>query len=112
MSTLTAITPLHYQEHAFYYRDSLTNGEATGEDKPMARNVVLDTLELEGANLWVDLQKGEMRLEMNYSVGSAAGGVRIGKCREAQEMLTPGERAAILALAARLKGVLEQEELS
>lgn len=78
----------------------------------MVKNVTLDTVELQGANVWVDLATGEVRLEMNYSVGSSAEGLSVAKTREVSEFLTAEERTAILEMTARLKDVLEQEELS
>lgn len=78
----------------------------------MAKNITLDTLELQGANLWVDLDTEEIRLEMSYSVGSSADGLSLSRTREAAELLTAEERTAILDMTARLKGVLEQEELA
>ncbi len=78
----------------------------------MARNVVMDTLELRGANLWVDTGTGEIRLEMNYVVRASAGDVSVAKQADASSILTLEERTAILGMAARLKGVLEQQELA
>ena len=78
----------------------------------MAKNITLDTLELQGANLWVDLDTEGIRLEMSYSVGSSADGLSLSRTREAAELLTAEERTAILDMTARLKGVLEQEELA
>ena len=78
----------------------------------MAKNVTLDTLELQGANVWVDLDTGDVRLEMNYSVGSSTARFAVSRRREVGDLLTDEERTAILHVTARLKGVLEQEELS
>jgi hypothetical protein len=78
----------------------------------MARNVTLDTLELKGANLWVDLGTGKIRLEMNYVVRASAHDVSVVKQADASPILTADERTAILGMAARLKGVLEQRELT
>ena len=78
----------------------------------MVKNITLDSLELRGANLWVDLAAQEIRLEMNYAVGSTADGVTFTRTRQAADLLTAGERTAILDMTARLKAALEQEELA
>ncbi|MDP3062957.1 MAG: hypothetical protein Q8O40_07080 [Chloroflexota bacterium] len=78
----------------------------------MARNVTMDTLEIRGANLWVDLGTGEIRLEMNYVVRASADDVSVVKQADASPILTSDERTAILGMTARLKGVLEQQELA
>ena len=78
----------------------------------MARNVTLDTLELKGANLWVDLGAGTVRLEMNYVVRASAHDISVVKQADASSLLTAGERTAVLGIAARLKGALEQRELT
>lgn len=78
----------------------------------MAKNITLDSLELKGANLWVDLAAQEIRLEMNYAVGCTADGITFTRTRQAADLLTAEERTAILDMTARLKSVLEQEELA
>lgn len=78
----------------------------------MARNVTMDTLDLRGANLWVDVGTGEIRLEMKYVVRASADDVSVTKQADASSLLTPEERTAILGVTARLKGVLEQQELA
>jgi len=78
----------------------------------MAKTVTFDTLELEGANIWVDLATGDIRLEMGYRVSSSTQGVSISKVQECQDLLTPEERTTILNLTSRLKSALEAQELT
>jgi hypothetical protein len=78
----------------------------------MPRTVTLDTLELGGARLSVNLDTGEIRLEVAYSVGSSTEGVWVDKVRELSYLLLPEERTSILTMTARIKSALEGEELS
>ncbi len=77
----------------------------------MAKTVTLDTLKLEGANIWVDLATEEIRLEVNYSISSSAEEIGVSKSRDCQDMLTSGEKTSVLTLVSRLKAALEALEL-
>ena len=68
----------------------------------MVRSVTFDTLELAGANIWIDLGAGAIRLELGYTLKSSGSTVSLARRREVQEMLLPEERAALLGLAQRL----------
>lgn len=78
----------------------------------MVKNIALDTVTLQEANLWVDVATAKIHLEVRYSLTASVAGFTVSKSREVGELLTAEEQAAILKLATRLKGMLEQEELS
>ena len=76
----------------------------------MTKIVTLDTIEIQGVNLW--LEEGKPLVEANYGVvASDTEGVHVSKSREVTELLSQEDQAALVGILGRLKAALEQEEL-
>ena len=51
----------------------------------MSKTVTYDTLDLDGANVWVDQNTGALRMEVNFHLtASVGGGAAINNRQEAQ----------------------------
>ena len=78
----------------------------------MAKTVTYDTLDLDGANVWVDQDTGGLRVEVNFRLtASVGGGPTVTKHQEAQSLLSQADQDAIVAITGRLQSALETQEL-
>ena len=78
----------------------------------MAKTVTYDTLDLDGANVWVDQDTGGLRVEVNFRLtASVGGGPAVTKHQEAQSLLSQADQDAIVAITGRLQSALEAQEL-
>ena len=78
----------------------------------MSKTVTYDTLELDGANVWVNQVKGELRMEVNFRLtDSVGGGPAVTKHQEAHTLLSQADRDAVVAITGRLQAALEAQEL-
>ena len=78
----------------------------------MAKIVTYDTLDLDGANVWVDQDTGGLRVEVNFRLtASVGGGLAVTKHQEAQSLLSQADQDAIVAITGRLQSALEAQEL-
>ena len=78
----------------------------------MAKTVTYDTLDLDGANVWVDQHTGALLMEVNFHLtDSVGGGPAITKHQEAQSLLSQAEQDEVVAITGRLQAALEAQEL-
>lgn len=77
----------------------------------MPKTVVYDTLNLEGADIQVDLGSGTVSLRARYNIAPSQGGVAMARQQDVSALLAADDRAFILDLAGRLKTALEAQEL-
>lgn len=78
----------------------------------MAKIIVFDKLDLESAEVSIDLPAGAVEVEVRYSVSSAGEGVALAKRRKVSDLLAPQDVTSILDIASRLKQALEAQELT
>ena len=78
----------------------------------MSKTVTYDTLDLDGANVWVNQDTGALRMEVNFHLtDSVGGGPAITKRQEAQSLLSQADQDEVVAITGRLQAALEAQEL-
>ncbi len=78
----------------------------------MAKTVVYDTLNLEAAEVQVDLGTGQITLRARYNIAPSGGGTALVKEQDVSSLLSEPDRTFVLDLAGRLKAALEAQELA
>lgn len=76
----------------------------------MVKTVVYDVLNMEAAEIHVDVITGKIVLHARYNIAPSAGGVALAKQQDVSDLLSPDDKAFVIGLTRRLRAALAKQE--